>query len=173
MTTIARPYVAAAFEYALAHRDLNAWEDMLQFAGAISADSRVQDLLMSPNTTQQNATDFFCSALSTRLNDERKNFIKVLAANKRLTALPEIAARFTEYKADYEKTLNVDVTSAIPLTGEYQQKLIQALSIRFQRQVTLDCVVDESLIGGAVIRAGDTVIDGSIRGKLARLIDFI
>lgn len=173
MTAIARPYVAAAFEYASAHQELPAWETMLETAAQIALNPSVTQLLMSPKINEQQRTSLFCEILASQLNEERKNFIRLLAENNRLTILPEIAALFKTYRATQEKTITVDVTSAVDLNADYQQKLMNALSIRLHRQVELECKVDPSLIGGVMIRAGDTVIDGTIKGKLARLVEFI
>lgn len=170
---MARPYVAAAFEYALAHQEVSAWEAMLQSAALIAEDARVALLLQSPKVTEEQLSDLFCGILAPMLNTERKNFLFLLAERNRLALLPEMAEMFKVYRAAQEKTITVDVTSAIALDEAYKQTLMQALAVRLQRQVNLQCEVDPDLIGGAVIRAGDTVIDGSIRGKLARLVDFI
>ena len=173
MTAIARPYVAAAFEYASERQELPAWETMLQTAAQIALNPSVTQLLKSPKISKQQITGLFCEILASQLNEERKNFIRLLAENNRLTMLPEIAALFKTYRATQEKTMTVDVTSAVELSADYQQKLMNALNIRLHRQVKLACKVDPSLLGGVMIRAGDTVIDGTIEGKLARLLDFI
>jgi F-type H+-transporting ATPase subunit delta len=173
MTTIARPYVAAAFECAEAKNALPAWETMLNNAAQLTADAKVQALLATPGMTTEALGDFYCDLLATSLDTERTNFIRLLAENKRLSVLPDIAQLFQEARASREKTMKVEVWSAIPLDEAYQQKLITALTRRLQRQVTLQCEIDPALLGGVLVRAGDLVIDGSIRGKLNRLNEFI
>jgi F-type H+-transporting ATPase subunit delta len=173
MTAIARPYVAAAFEYANANHEIPAWENMLVAAATIAKNPAVSELLMSPQITSEQMVEFFSSILVNELNTARKNFICLLAENHRLNVLPDIAELFKEYRAVQEKSITVQVVSAIELPNAYKQKLSQSLAKRLQRQIELQCDIDPSLIGGAIIRAGDTVIDGSIRGKLARLEDFI
>ena len=98
-----------------------------------------------------------------------ENFIALLAENKRLLLLPEIALQFEALRAEQEKTLVATVSSFSAFTKVQEQQLIESLSRRLQRQVTLEIKIDSSLIGGAVIRAGDFVIDGSVRGKLSKL----
>jgi F-type H+-transporting ATPase subunit delta len=173
MITIARPYAAAAFEYALANKDIVAWEAMLQSAVLVAQTPAVMQLLASPKLTSVQLADFFCDIMASQLNDERRNFMRLLAENHRLAALPDITELFRAYRAAQEKTITVNVVSATALTDVYQTKLIQALAKRLQRQVELQCEVDPLVLGGAIIRAGDTVIDGSVRGKLTRLLDFL
>jgi F-type H+-transporting ATPase subunit delta len=171
MTTVARPYAAAAFEYALAKQDLPAWETMLQAAAQITQDASVVQLLLSPTVSKTELADFYCDILATQLDENRKNFIRLLAENGRLLILPEIAELVKKHKAAAEQTVVVQVSSAVPLDDAYQQKLMHSLAKRFQRQVSLQCKVDPTLIGGILIRADDTVIDGTVRGKLTRLLD--
>lgn len=173
LTTIARPYALAAFEYALDKQELSAWESMLLNAAHIIENKDMADLLHSPSVTQEQLVDVFEEILHLSMDQEKKNFLSLLGEYGRLEALPEIAALFGDYRADYEKTITVQITSAVSLNAVHQQKFIDALTRRLKRKVTLECAVDESLLGGAIIRAGDMVIDGSIRGKLNRLIESI
>jgi F-type H+-transporting ATPase subunit delta len=146
---------------------------MLQSAAHMVQDPAVANALQNPNVTTQELADLFSSVLKTVLDKERTNFIRLLAENNRLNILPDIAAGFIAARSEAEKTLAVDVTSATELTAAYQTQLVTALTKRLGRQVTLNCVVDPSLIGGVIVRAGDLVIDGSVSGKLTRLNDFI
>lgn len=171
LTTIARPYAAAAFDRALSKNDLASWEAFLRTAASIAESPSLAPLLESPKVTTKQRTDLFCEILAAMLDTEKKNFISLLAENKRLPALPAIAELFSEYRAAREKNISVQVTSAVPLDEHYQQKLAAALTERLERQVTLRCEVDPTLLGGAVIRAGDLVVDGSVRSKLSRLIE--
>lgn len=173
MTTIARPYAIAAFEFALDKNAFAAWETMLDAAALLTQDQAVQQLLSSPNITSQQLESLYGDVLAKLLNTEMTNFIRLLAQNDRLSALPAIADLFKSYRAEQEKKLNVQVISAAKLDNQYQQKLVEALTKRLQRQVNLECEIDPTLLGGAVIVAGDTVIDGSVRGKLDRMVKFI
>lgn len=173
LTTIARPYALAAFEYALDNHDLLSWEIMLQTAAEIVKNKMMAQLLNNPNVSSKELAEMVCDILAKakQSDEEKKNFIHLLVEYDRLAVLPEIAQLFASYRANYEKRINVEVTSAIPLDDKYQQKFVDALTRRLKRKVTLDCKVDAALLGGAMIRAGDTVIDGTVRGKLNRLLE--
>ncbi len=173
MTTIARPYAVAAFEFALDKNALPAWETMLDAASLVTQDASLQQLLTSPAVTSRQLASLYCDVLQKWLNTEMTHFIQLLAEYKRLSVLPDIAQLFKSFRAEQEKKLNVQVTSAVQLSDGYQKKLIDALTQRLHRQVMLECEVDPRLLGGAVITAGDIVIDGSVRGKLDRMIKFI
>lgn len=171
MTTIARPYAIAAFESALANNALAAWEALLNAAALVAEDPLVVRVLTNPAVSSKDLEGLFCDVLTSMLDDEKRNFIRLLAEKQRLAALPDIAELFRQYRAEHEKTLSIQVTSAIALESSYQTKLMNSLTKRLQRKVTLECHTDPTLLGGAIVRAGDTVIDGSVRGKLNRLLE--
>ncbi len=173
MTTLARPYALAAFEIALKNQTLDAWQSFLDAASLMTQDSSIQQLLSSPKVTTEQLFTFYGDVLGKLLNPEMTNFIHLLAEYERLAVLPDIAILFKAYCAEQEKKLHVQVTSAMPLTETYKKQLIDALTKRLQRNVILDCQLDPDLLGGAVITAGDSVIDGSVRGKLDRMTKFI
>jgi F-type H+-transporting ATPase subunit delta len=173
LTTIARPYALAAFEYAVDKHDLPGWSAMLRVAALIAEDKKIKSLLSSSAITKNQLAELFCDVIGKTIDAEKKNFIYLLAESDRLLILPEIEDLFTAYRQEFEKTISVQLVSAVPLDKAYEQKFIDALTRRLKRKVELHCEVDSSLLGGAMIRAGDKVIDGSIRGKLNRLIEFI
>ncbi len=166
--TIARPYAKAAFEYACEAKALVAWSDGLGAAAAIMADPRVVNLTKSPGRAAS-AVALMTDVAGDRLNAGMQNFLRVLAENRRLGLLPEIATQFATLRAAVENTVEVEVCSAVPLNAAQAEKLQQALSARLKRGVRMQTSVDATLIGGAVIRAGDLVIDGSLKGRLERL----
>jgi F-type H+-transporting ATPase subunit delta len=88
-----------------------------------------------------------------------------------LQLLPQISHQFEIMKANREKAVDVDLIAAHEMDAEQQQKLSDALSAKLERKVNMQVSLDKSLLGGAVIRAGDTVIDGSIRGRLTKLAE--
>lgn len=173
LTTIARPYALAAFEYAQEKSELPAWESMLKMAAIIAQDTEMTLLLQRPGVSSKQLAELFCDLLSKEMSNERRNFIFLLSEYDRLTALPEIAELFIHYRAEHEKTMTVQVTSAVKLNEAYQEKLVQALTKRLKRKISLQCLIDETLLGGVVVRAGDWVLDGSIRGKLNRMSEFV
>jgi F-type H+-transporting ATPase subunit delta len=167
--TIARPYAKAAFQYA---RDANAfaeWSRGLQTLAEIVADPRVAQLAKIPSLTAADLADLVIDVAQAKLDAGMQNFVRVLAENHRLLLLPEIAAHYEQFRAAVENTVDVEVTSAVPLNEAQAQKLKQALSTRLKRQVHMRTAVDSTLLGGAVVRAGDLVIDGSLQGRLERL----
>jgi len=171
MTTLARPYALAAFECAQDKNVLPAWEAMLTSAAEVAHHPAVVRFLAQPEMTAKQSSTLFCEVLVTVLDKEKKNFIDLLAENKRLPLLPEIAELFKSYRAALEKTISVQVTSAEALNEPMKNKLLAALTKRLKKQVSLECVVDPSLIGGVMVRAGDIVMDGSVQGQLKRLLD--
>jgi F-type H+-transporting ATPase subunit delta len=171
--TIARPYAKAIFEYANAKRKLSEWSCYLQRLSMTVMDSEVINFISNPASLPQQHSDLLLDALNSldRDSDEGQliNFIKTLAENKRITLLPDITSLFEDMRALQEKTLSVDVFSYSELSPEQQTQLVTTLSERLHRQVTLNITIDKTLIGGALINAGDLVIDGTVRGKLEKL----
>ena len=138
------------------------------FAGQVTSDEQVKTLLGSI-ATEAEQSDVIIKLCAEQLNEQGQNLIKLMAENERLAAIPAVAELFAELKADYEKEIEVDVVSATALADDAQAKLVAALEKRFARKVKLNCSIDEAIVSGLVIKAGDTVIDGSVRGKLERL----
>ncbi|GGI86641.1 F0F1 ATP synthase subunit delta [Legionella impletisoli] len=172
-TTTARPYAKAVFEYALDARALSAWSQILQILAGAVLDRVATDFITNPTSTIEQQTELLVATTEgTQFKEQQQaiqNLVALLAENKRLLLLPDIYAQYEALRAEQEKTLTVKVRAFAPLTEAQQQQLIKSLSQRLQRQITLDVTIDESLLGGAVIHAGDLVIDGSVRGKLNKL----
>jgi F-type H+-transporting ATPase subunit delta len=166
--TIARPYAKAAFEYAREQGRFAPWSQMLSQAGAVVADPRVARLLLNPRVTPADLVGLIAD-VGGALDEQMRNFLDTLAQNRRLGLLPEIAASYELLRAEVENVADVHVTSAAPLDDAQRQRLLAALKKRMQREVRLHCDVDATLIGGAIVRAGDFVIDGSLRSGLDRL----
>lgn len=167
--TIARPYAKAAFETARDAKALADWSKALQSGAAICADARIEDLIDNPKLSIDQVVSMFAGLGGAAIDAHWQNFVRLLAENKRLTALPAIMEQYHALRAGYEKELDVQVTSATALSAEQRAKLAASLKTRFKRDVRISTAVDPALLGGAVIRAGDLVIDGSIKGRLERL----
>ncbi len=170
LTTVARPYAKAAFDYALENSAVEKWQEMLFFSAEVADNETVSELL-SGSLAANKLAELFINICDEQVDDKMQNFIKVLAENGRLAALPAILALFNELKATYDKEVDVDVTSAAELSAKQQEELGASLEKRLARKVKLHCNVDPTLVAGLVIKAGDTVIDGSIKSKLGRLTD--
>jgi len=170
-TTIARPYAKAIFEYALAEKKLAEWSAHLVVLAQAILTSEASQFIANPASTVEQHIELLqaASKAETKKSDSLNNLIILLATNKRLMLLPEIYALYEIHRAEQEKTLDVDVSSFSALSSTQEQRLTDSLSQRLQRKVSLKISIDPSLLGGAVIRAGDLVIDGSVRGKLIKL----
>ena len=166
--TLARPYARAAFELAQASRALGEWGRQLDMSAALASDPRAGALLIDPRRSQADAVALLLPT-GTAADSSFVQFLKDLAANGRLRVLPDIATQFETLKREAEGSLKVLVRSAVKLESDQIEKLKSSLARRFSREVEIETALDESLIGGAIIEAGETVIDGSVRGRLARL----
>lgn len=169
--TLARPYARAAFEVAVADGQLQEWSTALASAAAIVTQQKIKALLASPALTAADKSAAMLDVLGEAFHKKFANFIVALADNKRLSMLPEIRDLYRVLKADYEKSLDVSVTTAYPIDADLLDKLSRALAEKLGRRVKLSSAVDQSLLGGALIRAGDTVIDGSVKGRLTKLAE--
>jgi F-type H+-transporting ATPase subunit delta len=174
-STIARPYAKAAFAQATGSGALDAWSTLLDRGAACVTDPRVAALIGSPKATPAQLAELVTDvagnvvAGSTGIDAGGRNFLRLLAENRRLGFLPEIARRFQVLKDESEGLVDVQVTTAAPIAGNELHDISAALAKRFNRKVRVHTQVDPALIGGAVVRAGDTVIDGSIKSRLERL----
>ncbi|MCB1757757.1 MAG: F0F1 ATP synthase subunit delta [Gammaproteobacteria bacterium] len=173
LTTAARPYARAVFEIARESESFDTWSNRLQFLAAVVKDPAMMRLLDAPKLTHQERASMVESVSADHLDEKGSNFVKTLAENGRLELLPDIAAIFEEYRADSEGSIEARVTSATELDEEQTRKIAEALSKRLQREVRIVSSVDPALISGAIIRAGDLVIDGSVRGRLQNLTQAI
>ena len=144
---------------------------MLATAAAVSEQEVVVRLLASPTHTATQQADAVIEICGDALDAQGRNFVHTLSTNRRLPLLAEIAQQFETLKAGLEKTLAVEVTSAGEVSTEQQDKLAAALKAKLGHDVSLQVEIDKSLLGGAVVRAGDTVLDGSVRGRLAKLAE--
>jgi F-type H+-transporting ATPase subunit delta len=167
--TIARPYAKAAFESAREHESFDRWSQALAVAAGIVADERVARLLTNPRVKPAELVALIADAAGGSMDDHVRNFLKTLAENRRLALAPEIAAMFEQLRAEVENVADVHVLSAAQLTDAQRQRLASALKKRLAREVRLHCEVDASLVGGAIVRSGDFVIDGSLKARLERL----
>jgi F-type H+-transporting ATPase subunit delta len=166
--TLARPYARAAFELASSGNALADWAKKLAFAAQAAADPQAHALIGDPRVTPGELASLFLPDAEP-IDSPFANFVKLLAENHRLQALPEIAALYEQQKREAEKVLQVRVRTAAPIDAGEAAKLKDALKRRFGRDIELEQSVDPSVLGGAVIDAGDVVIDGSVRGRLHQL----
>ena len=169
LTTAARPYARAVFEMANAAGMLGEWSETLSLMGAIAGNEEVVALLASPKMAKQSGANAFIQLCDDRLNDQAKNLVSMLAENNRISLLPEMSVIFEALKDEAEGSVEAIVTAAKKLTQAEEVSIADALKKRLGRDVKLKVSVDESLLGGAIIRAGDLVIDGSILGRVNKM----
>jgi len=169
LSTLARPYAKAAFEYARDKGELQYWSDMLNLAAAIGGSEVVQRAYGHPAMKSSDWADLFLQVGGGEFSDAFGNFLRLVAENGRIPLMEEIRAQFEHFRAQEEGKLDVRVITAVPLSDEQRQRLADVLAKRFDKSVELECHVDPAVLGGAVLHAGDHLIDGSLRGKLARM----
>ncbi len=168
-TTIARPYAKAVFDLAQGESKLGEWSETLQLLSTIAADADFSAIAGNASIANDKVVELILSITGDNLVDGGEGLVKLLVANKRLNVLPEIVKMFEDLRAEAEKTIDAEVISAFEVDTAAQDKIKAALKSRLGREVTLTCKIDKSLIGGAIVRAGDLVIDGSAVAQLKSL----
>ena len=169
LSIFARPYAKAVFEFALAHEALEKWLQSLEDAATIVSNESFCLLVNNPNVSREQLSELFFSILGGELDEYKKNFIRLLIQNNRLIVLPEIVKKFLSHYDKYKKQIDVDVVSTFELTEAQQKKLIDALEKHLKLKVKLNCEIDKTILGGAIIRAGDRVFNYSGRFILNKL----
>ncbi|MSR10821.1 MAG: F0F1 ATP synthase subunit delta [Gammaproteobacteria bacterium] len=169
--TLARPYAKAAFATAMQANALSHWSRMLTLAAAVAGNAKVHNRITTPTLDANEIAQSMIDLCGDELDQGCQNFIRLLAKNKRLVLLPQISQLYEVFKANQEKSVDVEITTAFEISAAVTTKLAQALKTRLQRDIKMVTRVNQALIGGAVIRAGDTVIDSSVRGKLSKLAE--
>lgn len=171
--TIARPYANAVFSLAQEKGELKAWSDLLAVLAQCVSEPEMQSIITSPAVSDEQVVDVLADIAGDSMTTDAKHFLALLAENDRLLLMTEITVLFEALRAEAEKQMTADVISARELSPEQADKISAALKKRLGRDITLNTSIDESLLGGAIIRAGDLVIDGSALGKLNRLANAI
>lgn len=170
-TTVARPYAKAVFQQAEEQSNHQRWSDMLAFLAVVAQDEALSRYLDDPKLTSEQRAEVFARVCKGQIDQYGENLVTLLAQNKRLAVLPEIAKQYEMLRAEREQRVDVEVTSAFPLTQDQARDIAGFIKRKLQRDVNLIQIEDRSLIGGVIIRTRDLVIDGSVRGKLAKLAD--
>lgn len=168
-TTIARPYAQAMFESAKEKGQMAKVAEALRIAAVAVSDPKLASMIGDPNVDDDKIIALLIEVCGDRASDEVKNFFKLLGEFNRLDVLTEIADLFENYRAEEESTVEAEVISAAKLSEAQKREITNGLKKRLGREITLQCSIDKSLLGGAIIRAGDLVIDGSITSQLNKL----
>ena len=164
--TLARPYAEAVFALAKEQQALPQWSQMLRLLAEVAEDERIAALAVDPRVSAAQLTGLLLDIGGATLSEDAKNFVRLLVQNDRVMLLPVIAAQFERLKADAEGIVEVEALAAFELNSEQIKQITQSVEKKLGREVRLHTRVDKALIGGVIIRAGDLVIDGSVRGHL-------
>lgn len=168
-STIARPYAEAVFQLADANGQLKEWSAMLQTVALIAADADMHNIIGNTSVNKEQVAQLVIDVAGKVMTDAGCNLVKLLTENRRLDVLAEITEQFETLKAAAEKTVEAHIVSAQEVSAAQKSMIAEKLKARLGREVSLTCTVDESLMGGAIIKAGDMVIDGSVSGQLNKL----
>ncbi len=168
-TTAARPYAKAVYDLAAEQSALDAWGDALANLAAVVGDPQVSALLDSPDTDKQQKGEILIRILDDKLSAQQQNLVRLMAENGRLKLMQDVAGQFEIARAKAENKLEAEVVSAYELTAEQTSDITNTLKNKLGCDITLTTSVDESLIGGVVIKAGDTIIDASMKSQLDSL----
>jgi len=168
LATVARPYAKAVFDLAKGG-DMQQWSEMLELASQITNDDRVQTVLQNPKFSAKEVESLYTNIAGDRFDAKFLNLLKVLNENRRVAALPALAEQFEALRRKAEARIKVTVVSAAALQSEQVERLEKALRNRYQQEIVLEQEVDASLVGGAIVYAGDEVIDGTVRGRLQKM----
>ena len=169
--TVARPYAQGVFALAKADGRLSEWSEMLAAAAEVAGHDKVRPLLDNPLVERGAVVDVLAQLCGDRLDDKGRNLLHLLAENRRLKLIPAIAEQYEALRAEAEGRLEAELLTSRSVPDDVLDKLAGALGKRLNLKISLSAKADSSLIGGAVLRAGDLVIDGSIRGQLQRMAD--
>jgi len=168
-TTTARPYARAIYQQATETSSVEDWGSALELMTAIAIDAAMADVLDNPQLGREQKGELLLKIIGDKLNSQQTNLIKLMAENGRLKALPEVLDQFEVYRAEAEGKIDAEVVSAFALSDEQEKAIAATLKTKLGREITLTTSIDESLIGGVIIKAGDTIIDGSMKSQLESL----
>jgi F-type H+-transporting ATPase subunit delta len=169
LATLARPYAAAVFKRAKETYATAKWSQSLAFMSAVLKNEDISVVIDNPKVSKQRLSALMLDICQEHVNQENENFLKLLVHNNRLGLLPSIAELFEAYKAEDEGYVDVEVSTAYTLSKDAKQDVTTTLEKTLGKKIHMNVTVDKSLIGGILVRAGDRVIDGSIRGRLQQL----
>ena len=169
LATLARPYAKAAFELARDEQALARWDEMLKLASEMATEDSMATLLESPHISNEEVVKIIMDTAGEAFDGRFRDFLSVLGSNGRLPLLAQVSRLFCQFREEAEQRMSVKVVSAVPLDEDQAGRLKDALSRRMDCEIELENEIDKDVIGGAVVYAGDQVIDGSLRGKLERL----
>ena len=168
-TTAARPYANAVYDTASESNSLDSWGDALTNLATVVSDAQLSGLLESPDLGKAEKGELIIKVLGDNLTDKQQNLVRLMAENNRLKLMPDVLAQFEVARAKAENKIEAEITSAFELSAEQISELVNTLKNKLGSDVTVTTSIDESLIGGVIIKAGDTIIDASMKSQLDSL----
>ncbi len=172
-SSLARPYAKAIFELARESNDFSNWSDQLDLLSVIASDPDMLNIAKEPAVSESQITDLILDVAGEQFDEQARNLVKLLVSNDRLAAAADINQQFVVMRDEAEQVIEAQLITASEVDESQKQKIEAALSSRLGKQIKLEALVDESLIGGAVVRAGDWVVDGSVKAQLQDLVGAI
>lgn len=169
ISTVARPYAQAAFEMAKESGDYKSWSEGLAFAASLVQDDSMVELINNPRIERSRLAELFDDLCADRMTQDGRNLVRLMVSNNRLLALPSAAQQYEAMRSEAEGTIEAEITAAQAISDAQQANISKALEKKLGRKVSLTVHEDPALLGGAIIRAGDLVIDGSAKGRLEKL----
>ena len=168
-TTAARPYANAVYDTASESNSLDSWGDALTNLATVVSDAQLSELLESPGLGKAEKGELIIKVLGDNLTDKQQNLVRLMAENNRLKLMPDVLAQFEVARAKAENKIEAEITSAFELSAEQVSELVNTLKNKLGSDITVTTSIDESLIGGVIIKAGDTIIDASMKSQLDSL----
>ncbi len=172
-SSLARPYAKAIFELARESNDFSNWSDQLDLLSVIASDPDMLNIAKEPAVSESQITDLILDVAGEQFDEQVRNLVKLLVSNDRLAATADINQQFVVMRDEAEQVIEAQLITASEVDESQKQKIEAALSSRLGKQIKLEALVDKSLIGGAVVRAGDWVVDGSVKAQLQDLVGAI
>lgn len=169
ISTLARPYAQAIFNLANANNTLKSWSETLTLLAEVAANADMIEIISNPDISSEQVVTLFTDICQAQLDEQGINFVKLAAENNRLEIIPEIARSFEAMRAEEEGSIEAQVISAYAVNATQKKSIATALKEKLGREVTITTTTDRSLLGGVIIRAGDMVIDGSVRTQLEKI----
>ena len=167
--TVARPYAVAIWRHAEAEGKTDLWSDMLNFMADIVSDKTMASIVADPRVGEIRLADLMLDICGGRLNDTAESFVRLLVQNGKLALMPEIATVYAELRSEAGGAIDARLISAYPVNAKFEQAIAAAMEKKLDREVNFITEEDKSLLGGVIIRAGDMVIDASIKGQIESL----
>lgn len=169
LATLARPYATAVFKRAAETNTMSDWSDVLAFISTVTSAKTVSEIVDNPKVSKDRLSTLLLDICQGQVSTEGENFLKLLVQNSRRDLVPDIALQFEQLKAAHEGYVDVEVASAFALSKDEQKKFTTSLEKTLNKKVRMNVTIDRSLIGGVLVRAGDRVMDGSVKGQLQHM----